>query len=307
LAWVLAGATFVLLYAGGTVTTYSAGMAVPDWPTTEGSWFYPVGKWLGGDWDVFLEHGHRLLGQAVGLVTIALAVALWRLDPRKWMRWLGVGAVVGVVVQGTIGGLRVLGDELLLAKVHGCTGPLFFALCAAIVTLTSRRWEESTAVKGQAAPRMLQGLALGLCLALYLQIVLGAQLRHVSLADPPGWFNVWVWLKLIVAGLIAIGVVWLVIRVLPRRKELRPLFIRSGLLAALFFVQLVLGATTWVLNYGWPLWFKDYIWQLDYTVVAEGGLQVVTTTVHAAAGSLNLVVALSLVLWSCRRLPGAPR
>ena len=307
LAWVLTGATFVLLYAGGTVTTYSAGMAVPDWPTTEGFWFYPIGKWLGGDWDVFLEHGHRLLAQAVGLVTIALAVALWRLDPRKWMRWLGVAAVLGVILQGTIGGLRVLGDELLLAKVHGCTGPLFFALCAAIVTLTSPRWEQSEAAKGQPAPRMLQGLALALCLALYVQIVLGAQLRHVSPVAAPGWFDLWVWLKLIVAGLIAIGVVWLVIHVFRSARGEAMVVRRSGLLAALFFVQLLLGATTWVLNYGWPLWFKDYVWQLDYTVVAEGGLQVVTTTVHGAVGSLNLVVALSLALWSRRRLPGAAR
>jgi cytochrome c oxidase assembly protein subunit 15 len=304
LAWVLAGATFVLLYAGGTVTTYSAGMAVPDWPTTEGSWFYPVGKWIGGDWDLFLEHGHRLLAQAVGLVTIVLAVALWKLDPRKWMRWLGVGAVVGVIVQGTIGGLRVLGDELLLAKVHGCTGALFFALCAAIVTLTSRRWDESTAAKGFRERHTLQRLALGLCFALYLQIILGAQLRHVSPLDAPGWFNLWVWLKLIVAALIAIGVVWL-LRYVFRHTRGEAMVVRpSGLLAVLFLLQLVLGVTAWVLNYGWPMWFKDYVWPLEYTVVAEGGLQVVTTTVHAAVGSLNLVVALSLWLWSGRRLPG---
>jgi cytochrome c oxidase assembly protein subunit 15 len=307
LAWVLSGATFVLLYAGGTVTTYSAGMAVPDWPTTEGFWLYPVGKWLGGEWDVFLEHGHRLLALAVGLMTIALAVALWRLDARKWMRWLGVAAVGGVILQATLGGLRVLGDELLLAKVHACTGPLFFSLCAAIVTLTSRRWEQSAAAKRGGPARLLPGLALALCLALYLQIVLGAQLRHMSPLDPPGWFNVWVWLKLIVAGLIAIGVVWLWVYVFRGARD-RVMVVRwSGLLAAIFFLQLLLGAATWVLNYGWPLWFKDYVWQLDYTVVAEGGLQVVTTTVHAAVGSLNLVAALSLVLWSRRRLPGAAR
>jgi cytochrome c oxidase assembly protein subunit 15 len=304
LAWVLAGATFVLLYAGGTVTTYSAGMAVPDWPTTEGSWFYPVGKWIGGDWDLFLEHGHRLLAQAVGLLTIALAAALWKLDPRKWMRWLGAGAVVGVIVQGTIGGLRVLGDELLLAKVHGCTGALFFALCAAIVTLTSRRWNETAASKAPRERRALQRLSLGLCLALYLQIILGAQLRHVSPLDAPGWFNLWVWLKLIVAALIAIGVVWLLRYVFRQKRGEAMVVRRSGLLAGLFLLQLVLGVTTWVLNYGWPMWFKDYVWPLEYTVVAEGGLQVVTTTVHAAVGSLNLVVALSLWLWSGRRLPG---
>lgn len=302
LAWGLACATFVLLCVVGTVTTYDAGMAIPDWPTTEGAWFYPVQKWLSADWDVFLEHGHRLLTQGVILLTIALAVALWTLDRRKWMRWLAVAAVAGVILQATIGGLRVLGNELLLAKVHGCTGPLFFALSAVLVTLTSNRWRQTGPPRRDPAARQLFCLALASTLAVYLQIIIGAQLRHVSLLDAPGWFYVWVWLKLIGAGLIGIVVAWLLVYVLRRVRSEAMIVRRAKLLAALFAAQLVLGAGTWVTNFGWPLWFRDYFWPMVYTVVAEGALQVVTTTAHAAIGSLNLVVALSLVLWSRRLL-----
>lgn len=303
----LACATFALLYVGGTVTTYNAGMAIPDWPTTEGAWFYPLQEWLSADWDVFLEHGHRLLAQGVILLAIALAVALWTLDRRKWMRWLAVAAVAGVLIQATIGGLRVLAGELLLAKVHGCTGPLFFALSAVLVTLTSGRWQRSGQPRPNAAARQLFCLALASTLAIYLQIVLGAQLRHVSLLDAPGWFPLWVWSKLIAAGLIGIVVAWLLVYVLRRVPSETMIVRRAELLAALFAVQLVLGAGTWVTNYGWPLWFRDYFWPLVYTVVAQGPLQVVTTTAHAAIGALNLVVALSLVLWSRRLLRGARR
>ena len=302
LAWALACATFLLLYAGGTVTTYNAGMAVPDWPTTEGYWFYPLPKWLAADWDVFLEHGHRMLALLVGLITIALAVALWRLDPRKGMRWLGVAALAGVVSQAVLGGLRVLAGEMLLAKIHGCTGPLFFVLSAALVTLTSPRWHESRTPNKLPAARRLHGLALASTVALYLQIVLGAQLRHVSPVGVPGWFNLWVWLKLILAGLILLGVIWLLVDVMRRAGAEAMLVRRASLLVGLFSVQLLLGAATWVTNYAWPLWFKTYVWPWSYTVVAEGRLQAVTTTVHAAVGSLSLVAALSLVLWSRRLL-----
>lgn len=302
LAWTLACAAFLLLCVGATVTTYSAGMAVPDWPTTEGYWFYPLPKWLGADWDVFLEHGHRMLGQLVGLVTIALAVALWRLDPRKGVRWLGVAALAGVVFQGVLGGLRVLANAMPLAKVHGCTGPLFFALSAALVALTSPRWHQSGPPKKLPAARRLRGLALAATVALYLEVVLGAQLRHVSPVDAPGWFLLWVWLKLILAGLILATVVWLLIDVRRRAGDEPMLVRRAGLLVGLCSVQLVLGAATWVTNYSWPLWFKTYVWTLSYTVVAEGGLQAVTTTAHTAVGSLSLIAALSLVLWSRRRL-----
>jgi hypothetical protein len=66
-------------------------------------------------------------------------------------------------------------------------------------------------------------------------------------------------------------------------------------------VQLALGATVWVTNFGWPVWFTDLVWTPDYTVVAEGRLQVLAMTAHVAVGSLSLVAALSLALW-CRRL-----
>ena len=139
LAWLLVLATFPLLLVGAAVTGYGAGMSVPDWPTTYGYWFYPLHLWI-RVWDLFLEHGHRMLAQLVGAITIALAVLLWKLDSRRAVRWLALAAVIGVILQGTIGGLRVIADERLLARLHGCTAPLFFTLCAALVSVTSRRW-----------------------------------------------------------------------------------------------------------------------------------------------------------------------
>ena len=301
LAWVLVCATFPLIWLGGLVTTYEAGMAVPDWPSTYGYWFYyPVTAWL-AVWDLFLEHGHRMLAQVVGVITIALAVVLWRVERRRWMRWLGVAAVAGVVFQGTLGGLRVIADERLLAKIHGCTAPLFFALCAALVTLTSRRWFECDDFR---MVRRLRQLPLAVTAALYLQIVLGAQLRHVSPDGGIGWFELSVWLKLIAAGLIAVGVVWLLVFVMRCAGGQPMLVRRAKLLAALLLVQLVLGAATWVTNYGWPAWFTNNFWAVEYTVVAEGRLQVTMTTAHAALGSLTLVASLSLALWSRRLLAG---
>ena len=69
LAVLLVCATFPLIWVGGLVTTYDAGMAVPDWPTTYGYnlFLYPWQTWLAGPWDLFIEHGHRLLGSLGGL------------------------------------------------------------------------------------------------------------------------------------------------------------------------------------------------------------------------------------------------
>src|SRR5436190_10251632 len=142
LAVVLACATFPLVWVGGLVTTTDSGMAVPDWPNTYGYnlFLYPWQTWLLGPWDLFIEHGHRLLASAVGMLTIGLLILLWRTETRRWMKGLGFAALGLVIFQGVLGGLRVLLDERTLAMLHGCTGPLFFALTVALVVFTSRTW-----------------------------------------------------------------------------------------------------------------------------------------------------------------------
>jgi protoheme IX farnesyltransferase len=299
---------------GGTVTTYDAGMAVPDWPTTYSYWFYPVKLWL-AVWDVFLEHGHRLLAQLAGLLAIALAAALWRLDDRRWMRWTAAAVVLGVILQGVLGGLRVLIDDRLLARVHGCTAPLYFGLCVAVAAWTSRAWRDHGGPDRPLADRRLPRLAWLVTALIYLEIVLGAQLRRPS-ADaafggaplPPWlqsvlvgqvatWFELWVWLKVLNAGLIACGVAWLVVGVLKSARHERMLARGARWLALIVTLQLLLAGATWVTNYGWPAWFTRVIWPLQSAVLAQGRLLVLLTTAHAAVGSLSLVATLSLTLW----------
>jgi len=147
-ACLLVAVTAVLLCFGALVTTFDAAMAVPDWPGTYGHnmFLFPLAEWLHGPWDLFLEHGHRLLGALAGLVSLALAAVAWRTDTRPAVRWLAVAAVGLVVLQGCLGGARVLLDDKTIAKVHACTGPLFFAVAVAIATLAGRRFEAGPAV-----------------------------------------------------------------------------------------------------------------------------------------------------------------
>jgi len=300
MAWVLACAVFSLIWLEELVTTYNAGMAIPDWPSSYGYWIYlPWRIWTAG-WDLFLEHGRRTLVLAVGLITITLAVVVWRADRRRWMRWLGLAAVAAAVLQATLGGLRVLGDEILPAKIRGCTAPLFLAFCAALVILTSPRWQRPEGPKTHAGTRWLHALSLGAAVGVYVLIVLGTQLRHSPPDAEPYWAVLWVWLKLIAAALVAIGVVWLLVFVVRRGRDEPMVVRRAELFVGLLLLQLLLGAGTWITNYGFPAWFRNWFWTFNYAPVQEGPLQVWTTTAHAAVGSLNLVVALSLTLWSRR-------
>jgi len=130
---------FVLIIAGALVTSNDAGLAVPDWPTSFGSW-YRIPPMVGG---VKYEHGHRMIAQFVGLLTIIFAVWTQRKEPRSWMRKLGWAALALVIFQGILGGLTV---KMLLpwyvSSAHAMFAQTFFSLVILLTVFTSRRWIE---------------------------------------------------------------------------------------------------------------------------------------------------------------------
>jgi heme a synthase len=176
-------ATFLLLGAGGLVTSHEAGMSVPDWPNSYGynMFLFPPSKWIGG---IFYEHTHRLWASAVGLITAILAAWLWRRDPRKWMKWLGLAAFLLVVAQGVLGGLRVRWDDPRLGIVHGVVGQTFFVLTCALALFTGEFWRRMLAEKKFNVPPLLRGLVLAATLLIFCQLMLGATMRgqHAGLS-----------------------------------------------------------------------------------------------------------------------------
>jgi cytochrome c oxidase assembly protein subunit 15 len=289
------------------VTTTDAGMAVPDWPSTYGYnlFLYPWTTWLAAPWDLFIEHGHRLLGALVGMMTIVLVVLLWRRDGRQWIRWLAVAALVLVILQGVLGGMRVRLDERPLAMLHGCTGPLFFAVTVALAAFTSKRWRSGnhTFSGSIVAADLVRRLAAVTCIFIYLQIVIGAVLRHVPTAAEPGTFALAVHFHLFLAAIVTFHIVMLVCLVLRYARCVPPLAVFAWMLAALLTLQLALGAGTWFVKFSLPTWAAGWV-KVSTAPIQDGGwLQTHVITAHVAVGSLLLVTSLALALFAHRLLP----
>jgi cytochrome c oxidase assembly protein subunit 15 len=333
LAAALACATFLLICAGGAVTTYEAGMAIPDWPTTYGYLLlYPWRAWLFGPWDLFLAHSHRLLAAAVGLLTIALVVVVFLGERRRWVRVLTLIALGAVVFQGCLGGARVLFDERALAMLHGCLARALLALCVSLAVVTSRHWSTPPAPqslsqdvlgaglptppepateglrerfgmgsKPRGAADRLRPVALLMTLLTYVQVVLGAQLRHISVDASPGAFRAAVFSHLIVASVVTAHALILTWIVGVRRGDSATLRRPVLILAALTGCQLLLGGGTYVVTYFWPNWLSGFSFAAGYAIEAAGWLQSLTATAHAATGSLVLAFALVVLLRSARR------
>ncbi len=294
-------ATFPLIWVGGLVTTYDAGMAVPDWPNTYGYnlLLYPWQTWIYGPWGLFIEHGHRLLGSLVGMLAIGLVASAWWCQTRRQVRWLSVAALVAVVLQGLLGGMRVITDEIQLAKIHGCFGPAFFALAVAVAVVTSEQWRSGLARHRESLGKV-ERLAVLTTLLAYGQLVLGAQLRHLPAGAQPGDFRIALMFHLALAAALLVHIVLLAVAVFRTQRGETSLVRPTAGLLVLILAQIGLGAGTWVTKYGWPAWFGDYGFAAGYTVVADSRAQAWITTAHVAAGSLILATSLLVALRSVR-------
>jgi heme a synthase len=307
----LALVTFPLIWVGGLVTTYDAGMAVPDWPGTYGYnlFLYPWQTWLSGPWDLFIEHGHRLLGAGAGLLSIGLVVAVLVTDRRSWLIAAAIGALVLVIVQGLLGGARVVFDARLIALIHGCVGPLYFGYLAVLVVASSRWWASVAKIDSDTGSRLARAAWTAAGLA-YFQLIVGAVVRHVPLAASPQVFRAALWLHLIVAGLLMLQVAvtsWRAWRTAREGSGAHRGNLRTPgiLLSLLVGGQLVLGAATYIAKYSWPGWFATYQFAAGYVVQERGLFQSLITTAHVANGSLILFAAVVLAMRSSRLFLGA--
>ena len=285
-----------LIWVGGLVTTYDAGMAVPDWPGTYGYnlFLYPYKTWLLGPFDLFIEHGHRLLGAVVGFVAIAIAITAYFKESRRWVFFLTLGLLGAVITQGLLGGMRVVLGDRTLAMVHGCFGPAFFALCAATAVITSRRWNDYlTREKATNIGSGVATLFAAIPVFSYSQLLLGAQLRHVQPNAAPGIFAMIVATHVFMAFLLWVVTfaAWFKIRRCGDLTLSRPARLLIGLVA----VQIALGVGTWVVNYGWPSILAWVPGSAGFLVRAKGFSDSIIVTAHVATGSL--ILAVSVMLW----------
>ena len=298
-AWILVGVTFPLVWVGGLVTTTGAGMAFPDWLTSDGHFilFYP---WLSSVGDKFVEHGHRLLGVVVGIVSIVLVVVSWITEPRSWVRKFSLVILGGVILQGVLGGLRVVLDERTLALAHGCTGPLFFALCAAMVVFTSRWWKNVKQSEDSTTARKILRLAVLCAVLAYLQIVVGAVVRHSPQMTAPiaaAIFQLTVYFHVLLALLVTGHVLLLAWRCISTAQQRAIALV----LVALTAIQLSLGAGTWIAKYGMPAWATSLLGEVNFVNSQADVMQSSIVTSHVAVGSLLFVISVAIALRSGRQ------
>src|SRR5580692_9610029 len=278
-----ATATLFLIVAGALVTSNDAGLSVPDWPTTFGS-FYKMPHMVGG---VKFEHGHRMVAEFVGLLTIILAVWTWRVERRRWLRCLAVAAVGTVIVQGILGGLTVLFYlPAPISSTHAAVAQTFFCIAVCIAVFTGRRWiEEQPRTDFDNRRPSLFTLTLLSIFVLYVQLLLGAMFRHHGLS----W-----WPHVVHAVVVSFVLAWTAVRALTVYPQIEAIRRPAIMMLSLVIAQLCLGFTAFLTRVSWG---RDAV-QPELPMV-------VSTVTHVALGALLLATAVILAIQVWRHVPVA--
>jgi cytochrome c oxidase assembly protein subunit 15 len=272
--------TVLLFVAGALVTSKDAALSVPDWPKSFGTWFPSLRMLAGG---AFFEHSHRVIAGALGVFTLILAIAVWRVDGRRWLRWFSVIAVLGILVQAVLGGEVV--RQLLhywLPVMHACFAQIVFAALISIAVFTSRWWiEEKPLLKDVGTPS-IHALALLNAAVIYLQVILGAAFRHNEISVKPH----------VVGAFVVMGIASWTAGVMRRRFGQSPALSKARkLLNAVVGIQFLLGFGA--------------LWSRITTAEAPQPMPVMVTltVVHTVVGAILFGISILVVLICYRLVP----
>ena len=166
---------------------------------------------------------------------------------------------------------------------------------------TSRCWREASGKLAHDQASRLHRLSVITTALVFIQLVLGAHIRHITPNMDPGLFRLAVIFHLVVAAVLAVHVALLLWRVLRHHRSERALTRPSWILLGLMLLQLTIGGATWLIRFSWPAWMREsYHFAASFLVPAGGGSPSTIVTTHVAIGSLILVVALTITLRGLR-------
>jgi heme a synthase len=272
--------TVLLFIAGALVTSNDAALSVPDWPKSFGTWFPSLSMLEGG---AFFEHSHRVIAGVLGVLVLALVIWIWAKDERRWLRWFGVIAIGGIVVQAVLGGEVV--RQLLhywLPVLHACFGQIMFGAILAIAVFTSRWWMTERPQLTDTGSPSIHTVTIVNAEMIFLQVVLGAGFRHQEIP---------VWPHIVGAFLVMATVIWTAV-VLRKRFGNSPEFSRVRvLLHSIFGIQFLLG-------------FGAY-WSRLVTIGAARPMPVMVwlTVTHTVLGAILFAFSVLVVLVCFRLVP----
>jgi heme A synthase len=283
-------ATYLLIVVGGIVRVTGSGLGCPDWPLCEGLVVPPPRP------DAWIEFSHRASALAMSLISLAALVGAYWPRRRPAAPWLTAAALL-LIVQILLGAVVVL-TELpgMAVNLHLLFAMTILALIlVGVVTSLPASWRPARPDPG------LRRLTLATTVALFLLVVSGSYVfgSGTSLACNgwpfcesgivPGRLSDWVnYSHRLVAAIVGLALFWTCWRVWQQRERSPAFGAAASLTAALFIVQIAVGAFVVFgrLNGPWPalhLALAAAVWATCILMTAFASLPRPSTVPEAAA------------------------
>lgn len=189
--------TIILIVAGATVTSTGAGDSIPDWPLAYGKTVPPLHG------NIKYEYTHRIIAFITAILILILTISTWATNAGRTVRILSTIALIAVILQALLGGLRVLivsninvwktvqtivGEihnkdlRIVFTIIHAILAQSILSLTFIIATLTSKKWNEtvSSLTNHHDTSNLFKTITIIFLMLIFGQILLGAIIRHKS-------------------------------------------------------------------------------------------------------------------------------
>jgi cytochrome c oxidase assembly protein subunit 15 len=251
LAYVTLALLFAIVVSGATVRLTASGLGCENWPRC-GDTFLPE-----KDFHALVEFGNRGVGFVVGLVSLATAIAAWRVErlPR-WVVWFAAALPVTVLLQGILGGITVLVElHPLTVMAHFLLSLVALAIAVVVVLGTQRRGT-AAATRSATAPAWLAAALVPSALVLVVTGTLvtaagphsgGEDIRRIGNLDEA--------LHVHIGATAVFGVTFLALAVVLflARGRLRAELALAAAVLGLLLVQMAIGEIQWRRQLPWGL------------------------------------------------------
>lgn len=275
LTYAALGALLLIVVSGATVRLTASGLGCENWPRC-GETFLPE-----KDFHALVEFGNRVVGFGVGIVTLLVAGAAWRVErlPR-WLVWTATALPFTVLAQGVLGGITVVFElHPLIVMAHFLLSLVAIAV-AVLVVLGALGLSD-----GERPAPAATALALAAVPSALVLVVTGALVTaagpHSGGEEIARFGNVLDAVHVHIGATAVFGVTFLGLVVVLAAGRLRTELALAGGVLALLMAQMAIGEVQWRNGLPWGL-----------VLVHVGLATLVWTGVVALAGRL--------VLRSCR-------
>jgi heme a synthase len=251
LSYVTLALLFAIVVSGATVRLTASGLGCENWPRC-GDTFLPE-----KDFHALVEFGNRGVGVIVGLVSLAAAIAAWRVErlPR-WVVWAAAALPFTVLLQGVLGGITVLVElHPLTVMAHFLLSLVALAI-AVVVVLGAHRGADQPALRAPSAPAWLAAALVPSALVLVVTGALvtaagphsgGEDIRRIGNLDEA--------LHVHIGATAVFGVTFLalVLALVLAADRFRTELAFAAAILAILVTQMVIGEIQWRTELPWGL------------------------------------------------------